>query len=38
MAVLGKHAWRMPKRLSAIVPDLDLEGANVEFASGHSSR
>ena len=37
-ALLGKRAWWMPKRLSANVPDLDIEGAKVDFGSAASSR
>jgi uncharacterized membrane protein YdfJ with MMPL/SSD domain len=29
MALLGKHAWWMPKRLERIVPDVDIEGESV---------
>jgi hypothetical protein len=35
---LGKRAWWMSKRLSAYVPDLDIDGANVEFRGGRTSR
>jgi putative drug exporter of the RND superfamily len=38
MALLGERAWWMPKKLSAYVPDLDIEGARVETASARSSR
>jgi RND superfamily putative drug exporter len=29
MALLGKRAWWMPKRLERIVPDVDIEGESV---------
>jgi len=29
MALLGKHAWWMPKRLERIVPDVDIEGESL---------
>jgi uncharacterized membrane protein YdfJ with MMPL/SSD domain len=29
MALLGKRAWWMPKRLERIVPDVDIEGEAV---------
>jgi predicted RNA polymerase sigma factor len=25
-ALLGRHAWRLPRRLERVVPDLDIEG------------
>ncbi len=30
MALLGKRAWWMPKRVERIVPDLDIEGARLQ--------
>jgi uncharacterized membrane protein YdfJ with MMPL/SSD domain len=32
MALLGRRAWWMPKRLGRIVPELDIEGAKVADA------
>jgi uncharacterized membrane protein YdfJ with MMPL/SSD domain len=29
MALLGRHAWRLPKRLGRILPDLDIEGERL---------
>ncbi|MEU6592329.1 MMPL family transporter [Streptomyces sp. NPDC046881] len=29
MALLGRHAWRMPRRLGRLVPDVDIEGARL---------
>ena len=29
MALLGRHAWRMPRRLGRLLPDLDIEGAKL---------
>jgi putative drug exporter of the RND superfamily len=29
MALLGRRAWWMPKRLERIVPDVDIEGEAV---------
>jgi uncharacterized membrane protein YdfJ with MMPL/SSD domain len=29
MALLGRHAWRLPRRLGRLLPDLDIEGANL---------
>ena len=29
MALLGKRAWWMPKRMSALVPNLDIEGEHL---------
>jgi RND superfamily putative drug exporter len=30
MALLGKRAWWMPKRVERVVPDLDIEGARLQ--------
>jgi uncharacterized membrane protein YdfJ with MMPL/SSD domain len=32
MALLGKRAWWMPKRLGRVVPNLDIEGENLAKA------
>jgi uncharacterized membrane protein YdfJ with MMPL/SSD domain len=29
MALMGRHAWRLPKRLGRLLPDLDIEGAKL---------
>jgi uncharacterized membrane protein YdfJ with MMPL/SSD domain len=29
MALLGRHAWRLPSRLGRLLPDLDIEGARL---------
>jgi putative drug exporter of the RND superfamily len=29
MALLGRRAWWMPKRLERIVPDVDIEGESL---------
>jgi RND superfamily putative drug exporter len=29
MALLGRKAWWMPRRLERIVPDLDIEGEKL---------
>ena len=29
MALLGRHAWRLPKRLDRFVPSLDIEGERL---------
>jgi uncharacterized membrane protein YdfJ with MMPL/SSD domain len=29
MALLGRNAWRLPKRLGRILPDLDIEGEKL---------
>jgi putative drug exporter of the RND superfamily len=29
MALLGRHAWRLPRRLGRLLPDLDIEGARL---------
>ena len=29
MALLGKHAWWMPKRVERLVPNLDIEGERL---------
>ena len=26
MALMGRHAWRLPRRLGRLLPDLDIEG------------
>jgi uncharacterized membrane protein YdfJ with MMPL/SSD domain len=37
MALLGKRAWWMPKRLERIVPDVDIEGESVMKGVGATS-
>jgi RND superfamily putative drug exporter len=32
MALLGKKAWWMPKRLGRVVPSIDIEGENLAKA------
>jgi RND superfamily putative drug exporter len=32
MALLGKAAWWMPKRLDRVVPNLDVEGESLHAA------
>ena len=29
MALMGRHAWRLPRRLGRLLPDLDIEGAKL---------
>ena len=29
MAVLGRRAWKLPRRLERIVPEVDLEGEGL---------
>jgi RND superfamily putative drug exporter len=29
MALLGRNAWRLPKRLGRLLPDLDIEGEQL---------
>ena len=29
MALLGRHAWRLPRRLGRLLPDLDIEGEKL---------
>jgi RND superfamily putative drug exporter len=29
MALMGRHAWRLPRRLGRVLPDLDIEGAKL---------
>ena len=29
VALLGRHAWRVPRRLGRLLPDLDIEGAKL---------
>jgi RND superfamily putative drug exporter len=29
MALLGHHAWRLPRRLERFVPSLDIEGERL---------
>ena len=29
MALLGRHAWRLPRRLERLVPEVDLEGEEL---------
>jgi putative drug exporter of the RND superfamily len=26
MALLGRHAWRLPRRVERLLPDVDIEG------------
>jgi uncharacterized membrane protein YdfJ with MMPL/SSD domain len=33
MALLGRRAWWLPKRLGRVMPDLDIEGAKVSGAA-----
>ena len=37
MALLGRRAWWMPKRLERIVPDVDIEGEACEGLRGATS-
>jgi RND superfamily putative drug exporter len=30
MAVLGRHAWWLPGWLDKLLPDMDIEGNNLE--------
>ena len=32
MALLGDRAWKLPRRLDRVVPEVDIEGANLEGA------
>jgi uncharacterized membrane protein YdfJ with MMPL/SSD domain len=34
MALLGRHAWRLPKRIGRLIPDLDIEGARLVTERG----
>jgi uncharacterized membrane protein YdfJ with MMPL/SSD domain len=29
MALLGQHAWRLPRRLERLLPHMDVEGARL---------
>ena len=32
MALLGKRAWWLPKRLGRVLPEIDIEGENLAGA------
>jgi RND superfamily putative drug exporter len=38
MSVLGRRAWWLPRWLDRIVPNVDIEGASLEKASGTPAR
>ena len=39
MALLGRHAWRLPRRLETLMPDVDIEGERaVKGLSASPSR
>src|SRR3712207_9475200 len=38
MALLGRHAWRLPARLGRLLPDLDIEGRSEERRVGKECR
>ena len=33
MAMLGERAWRLPRRLGRILPEVDIEGERLARAS-----
>jgi RND superfamily putative drug exporter len=37
MALLGRHAWYMPRWMGHVVPQLHLEGSEVTSASSEAS-
>ena len=37
MALLGKHAWWMPRWMEHVVPQLHLEGSEVTAAASEAS-
>ncbi|MFC8898298.1 MMPL family transporter [Streptomyces cinereoruber] len=37
MALLGRRAWSMPRRLDRILPDVDIEGARLPAPAGRAT-
>jgi uncharacterized membrane protein YdfJ with MMPL/SSD domain len=34
MALLGRHAWRLPRRVGRLLPNLDIEGESLSRSPG----
>jgi RND superfamily putative drug exporter len=37
MALLGRRAWALPRRLGRVLPDLDIEGEGLAHRLGHAA-
>ena len=38
MALLGRRAWWLPRRLGRVIPDLDVEGASLDVPGTAAAR